>query len=153
MLGLWQLFMIGIVILWCVALVLLINLKVSSVNKLLWALIVTFVPLFGSIVSRMEKTLSEASLRVGANKTIKFRHGAASDWARKSVPVFFHKATWHCFYMPGAFATGVFVSASRSLWLQAARPMRPSSKAIRWRKLDAEEPETLGMQGPAQRSI
>ena len=42
--------MIGIVILWCVALVLLINLKVSSVNKLLWALIVTFVPLFGSIV-------------------------------------------------------------------------------------------------------
>ncbi|MBS6703702.1 PLD nuclease N-terminal domain-containing protein [Alistipes ihumii] len=50
MLGLWQLFMIGIVILWCIALVLLINLKVSSVNKLLWALIVTFVPLFGSIV-------------------------------------------------------------------------------------------------------
>ncbi|MFQ8827363.1 MAG: PLD nuclease N-terminal domain-containing protein [Alistipes sp.] len=50
MLGLWQLFVIGIVILWCVALVLLINLKVSSVNKLLWALIVTVVPLFGSIV-------------------------------------------------------------------------------------------------------
>lgn len=50
MLGLWQLFMIGIVILWCIALVLLINLKISSVNKLLWALIVTFGPLFGSIV-------------------------------------------------------------------------------------------------------
>ncbi|WP_301903216.1 PLDc N-terminal domain-containing protein [Alistipes ihumii] len=50
MLGLWQLFMIGIVILWCIALVLLINLKISSVNKLLWALIVTFVALFGSIV-------------------------------------------------------------------------------------------------------
>lgn len=29
MLGLWQLFMIGIVILWCIALVLLINLKIS----------------------------------------------------------------------------------------------------------------------------
>ena len=50
MLGLWQLFMIGIVILWCIALVLLINLKISSVNKLLWALIFTFVPLFVSIV-------------------------------------------------------------------------------------------------------
>ena len=50
MLGPWQLFMIGIVILWCISLVLLINLNLSSINKVLWALIISFVPLFGSII-------------------------------------------------------------------------------------------------------